>query len=85
MGCTILRLIFIIIFITFSGLRSIALKCKEHLFYFNIIGESGHGLDSLLLECVQGDKEKQQEGDKEKQQQGDKEKQQQEDKVFIFI
>jgi len=67
------------------GLRSIALKCKEHLFYFNIIGESGHELDSLLLEYLQGDKEKQLEGDKEKQQEGDKEKQQQEDKVFIFI
>jgi len=67
------------------GLRSIALKCKEHLFYFNIIGESGHGLDSLLLECLQGDNEKQQEGDNEKQKEGDKEKQQQEDKVFIFI
>merc|ERR550519_2387234 len=35
------------------ALRSIGLKCMEHLFFFKIIGESGAGLDAHLFDLLE--------------------------------
>ena len=37
----------------FSALRSIGLKCMEHLFFFKIIGETGAGLDAHLFDLLE--------------------------------
>jgi len=36
------------------ALRSIGLKCMEHLFFINIIGDSGVGLDAHLFDLLEG-------------------------------
>ena len=42
------------LFVIFSALRSIGLKCMEHLFFFKIIGESGAELDAHLFDLLDG-------------------------------
>lgn len=36
------------------ALRSIGLKCMEHLFFFKIIGENSAGLDTHLFDLLEG-------------------------------
>ena len=45
---------FVFNFLSLSALRSIGLKCMEHLFFINIIGDSGVGLDAHLFDLLEG-------------------------------
>ena len=40
--------------LSLPALRSIGLKCMEHLFFINIIGDSGVGLDAHLFDLLEG-------------------------------